>query len=99
MTRTKWGVDRGHRKDLKIFSISTTHASVRSGSGSVDDPPARRELRVWSRHLIFLGNQETLDKALCEILGKLSVTRGEDGTPPRRPSEEGTQTVFGLFTI
>ena len=51
-------------------------------SPSVDDPPARRELRVWSRHLIFLGNQETVDKELCEIPGKLSVTHGEDRTPP-----------------
>jgi hypothetical protein len=34
-----------------------------------------------------------------EILGKLSVTRGEDGTPLRRPSEEGTQTDFGQFII
>jgi hypothetical protein len=57
---------------------------------NVDDPPARQELRVWRRHLIFLGNQETVDKELCEILGKLSATRGEDVTPPRRPSEEGT---------
>ena len=65
----------------------------------VDDPPARRELRVWSRHLIFLGNQETVDKELCEILGKLSVTYGEDCTPPRRLSEEGTQTDFGQFRI
>ena len=54
---------------------------------------------VWSRNLIFLGNQETVDKAHIEILEKLSVTRGEDGTPPRRPSEEGTQTIFGQFRI
>jgi hypothetical protein len=33
-------------------------------SPSVDDPPARREFGFWSRHLIFLGNQETVDKAL-----------------------------------
>jgi hypothetical protein len=41
---------------------------------TVDDPPARQELRG-------------------------SVTRGEDGTPPRRPSEEGTQTDFRQFRI
>jgi hypothetical protein len=39
-----------------------------------------------------------VDKVLVEVLGKWSVTRGEDGTPPRRPSEEGTQTV-GHFEI
>ena len=55
---------------------------------------------VWSRHLIFLENQETVDKVhYVEILGKMSVTRGEHGTPPRRPSEEDTQTDFELFTI
>ena len=70
-----------------------------AGAESVDDPPARRELGVWSRHLIFLGNQETVDKELCEIPGKLSVTHGEDRTPPCRPSEEGTQTIFGQFKI
>ena len=33
------------------------------------------------------------------ILGKLLVSRGEDGTPPRRPSEEGTQAISDSFEI
>ena len=56
----------------------------------------------WESPPDFSGEiRKPVDKVLLwvEILGKLSVTRGEDGTPPRRPSEEGTQTVFGQFRI
>ena len=53
-------------------------------SPSVDDLPARQESGLESPP-DFLGNQETVDKELFEIPGKLSVTRGKDGTPPQRP--------------
>ena len=96
-------------KKEKNYSKPAKYKTVRKASTSLTIPQRSRHLlttlprggnkRVWSRHLIFLGNQETVDKELYEILGKLSVTRGEDGTPPRRPSEEGTQTDFGQFTI
>ena len=36
--------------------------------------------KPWIRHFV-------------EVLGKLSVTPGEDRTPPWRPSEEGTQPI------
>jgi hypothetical protein len=68
-------------------------------SPSVDDPPARREFGLESPPDFSGKSGNRGYDTFVEILGKLSVTRGEDGTPPRRPSEEGTQTDFGQFRI
>ena len=42
----------------------------------------RSRNRVWSRHLIFLGNQETVDKAHLEDSGEVvGYARGRQDTP------------------
>jgi hypothetical protein len=72
-------------------------------SPSVDDPPARRELRVWSRHLIFLENQETVDKAFCGDSGEaVGYARGRQDTPVtplRRGYSNRFRTVYNLIGL
>jgi hypothetical protein len=50
----------------------------------------------------FSGKSGNRDKAHLEILGLVVDYAWEDGTPPRRPSREGTQafrTIYGIYRI